>query len=1458
MRTTKDVTLDDGTQAVVEGAIVPGPTSLLLTRRLLTTDLSVRKLRASGSMWGPGSTVTLNAELINSGNLPISAASISFYDGNPATGGTLITTLTAPGSLAGAATFEASFDWTVPADPAVQHRIYAVADAANTVAEFDETNNSMSSLIGGPDLKLEYLAGSASTDGSARLGVRVTNIGSPASPVATVKLWSSPVRGAAPIAVETVNMLEPGSNAELVLPLAAGALTPGDHSFEIVVNEENLTAEPNEGNNSTVVTLTMAAPASDVTGLSDLAITDATLSPIFLTGTTAYSTSVPFDQNSVTVVPTALHFGSTITVNGSPVASGNASEAIALNSGSTQIVVEVTSQSGAKKISYSVDVRRGVSNANDSGNGSLRALIAAAAMRGGPDVIALGRELDGQTIRLSSPISINDASGVIIDGSALKDGVIIEGSSGHRLFEVAANSSLTLICVTLTKGQNAIYNDGKLRLERCTMVENTSPASGGAITNSSTGMLTVVQSTFASNTAASDGGAIYNLGTASLLFSTFADNSAINAGGAVRSWIALSMENCLFARNTGTFGIDVDASGSLPDVKFICRGVNIAHVTHTGFFTDGPEPLAVDPLLSELGNYGGPTRTFVPLVGSPAIDQAVVVSASPVIDQRGYPRTQGSNPDLGSTEGRVLIVTTALDELNPPDVIGAGYSLREAVRDAEDGATILFDRAIFNGSTATSNTITLTQGPLNPAHNVTLVGTDNPGGITILSNLSITTQPVPRAIGLGGSAMFSVAPLAVNGGVAYQWRKDGVEIPGAVSSSYRITNATTNHAGVYDVIVNEAEASGAVALVNVTFDFGQLVSQPASLTVGDPVLTLMRSPSHEMLPLGASHTLSVVAIGPAAPALTYQWTKDGKNIAGATKANYTILNAALSNAGAYTCIVKSGSSTLTSEVAQVAVVDTKAKTSNLLVGGTFTPVLNFSGNGLSLAWKRDGIELSQVSNTFTIKPLTSADAGLYTCTVTGPGGTIENGFNTTLNVSGSAPTLGAISLPNAFIGQSYYYKLPVLPIAGAPATAFSVSGALPAGIKLDTTAGVLSGRPTASKESGYALKFKASNAKGSSAEVAATLNVVTLDPYAVGTFAGPAPRSSLNDNLGGRFDLTTTATGTFSGSVTLGARAKISFTNLLLNISGANDQVLTGNVTGIAMADRTTLAAVVEVFVADQTARLTLTHPNGTKLIIPAWKAINPATTYATFYSARLNAGQGGDVSPDGYGFGTFTVGTAGTLTFAGKLPDGTAFTTGSYVGQRGQVLVNQLLYANKGSLVGQFTIISAPSKTNNTLTGTLTWSKPATTDTNYKNGFGPLSVTVDGGAYVAPASGGLIMGLSSPNAVLNFRNGGLSDVFTQALTIAAAKNIGMITAPILNTTTIPVIMPATGAFSGSFTIAGATAPLNRPAPFFGQIVKIGNTMQGWGYFLLPKIPVGTEKVATSPKLGGVMELRAP
>ena len=86
-----------------------------------------------------------------------------------------------------------------------------------------------------------------------------------------------------------------------------------------------------------------------------------------------------------------------------------------------------------------------------------------------------------------------------------------------------------------------------------------------------------------------------------------------------------------------------------------------------------------NPLLTPLGNYGGPTQTMELLPGSPAIDAGT--SDFPGItlnllstDQRGQARLWNGTVDIGADEGVLFTVTTTADS-------GAG-SLRQAILDA--------------------------------------------------------------------------------------------------------------------------------------------------------------------------------------------------------------------------------------------------------------------------------------------------------------------------------------------------------------------------------------------------------------------------------------------------------------------------------------------------------------------------------------------------------------------------------------------------------------------------------------------------------------------------------------------------------------------------------------------------------------------------------------------------------
>ncbi len=68
-----------------------------------------------------------------------------------------------------------------------------------------------------------------------------------------------------------------------------------------------------------------------------------------------------------------------------------------------------------------------------------------------------------------------------------------------------------------------------------------------------------------------------------------------------------------------------------------------------------------------------------------------------------------------------------------------------------------------------------------------------------VGRVDITTQPQSVRVALGGAATFNVT--AAGAGLTYQWRKNGVPIAGAVSSSFTIASAGVADTGYYDVVI---------------------------------------------------------------------------------------------------------------------------------------------------------------------------------------------------------------------------------------------------------------------------------------------------------------------------------------------------------------------------------------------------------------------------------------------------------------------------------------------------------------------------------------------------------------------------------------------------------------------------------------------------------------------------------
>ncbi len=271
---------------------------------------------------------------------------------------------------------------------------------------------------------------------------------------------------------------------------------------------------------------------------------------------------------------------------------------------------------------------------------------------------------------------------------------------------------------------------------------------------------------------------------------------------------------------------------------------------------------------------------------------------------------------------------------------------------------------------------------------------------------SITTQPANRTVTAGQTASFSVV-AAGTAPLSYQWRKGGVNIAGATSSSYTTPATTTaDNGALFSVVVSNgtapnATSNNATLTVNAAATAPSITTQPASQTVT----------------AGQTASFSVVAAGTTP--LSYQWRKGGVNIAGATSSSYTTPATTTADNGAlFSVVVSNGTApnatsnnaTLTVNAATVAPsITTQPANRTVTAGQTASFSVVASGTTpLSYQWRKGGVNIAgATSSSYTTPATTTADNGaLFSVVVSN--GTAPNATsnNATLTVNAAtSPTL---------------------------------------------------------------------------------------------------------------------------------------------------------------------------------------------------------------------------------------------------------------------------------------------------------------------------------------------------------------------------------------------------------------------------------------------------------------------
>ncbi|MFN3405298.1 MAG: gliding motility-associated C-terminal domain-containing protein [Cytophagaceae bacterium] len=216
--------------------------------------------------------------------------------------------------------------------------------------------------------------------------------------------------------------------------------------------------------------------------------------------------------------------------------------------------------------------------------------------------------------------------------------------------------------------------------------------------------------------------------------------------------------------------------------------------------------------------------------------------------------------------------------------------------------------------------------------------------VVVNPKANITTQPTAQNVCTGQNATFTVT--ATGSTLSYQWQifsgGSWINASGtSTNASYTVSSVTSAMNGnQYKVIVRSngnCPVESNTAVLNVT--------NSAAITVQPQATTTLCS--------GTALNLSVTATG--ATPLTYQWKKDGNDIAGATGATYN-KTVDVSDAGVYTVVVTNSCNAITSSNANVTVnganITVQPTNQGTCSGGNISFSVTATGPGLTYTWQR--------------------------------------------------------------------------------------------------------------------------------------------------------------------------------------------------------------------------------------------------------------------------------------------------------------------------------------------------------------------------------------------------------------------------------------------------------------------------------------------------------------------------
>lgn len=315
---------------------------------------------------------------------------------------------------------------------------------------------------------------------------------------------------------------------------------------------------------------------------------------------------------------------------------------------------------------------------------------------------------------------------VITNNSAVNGGGLNNASSSGNDAHLTLNNCIVSnnTATTSSGGGMQNFSTSTIIINNSLFVGNTSGGTTGGGGAQFNGIVRVTNSTFANNSAPSgSGGGIQSNGSNQILTNvTISGNSSANNGGGLHRGstnVNFFIRNSIIAGNNGV-STSPDVTNSTGGLD--SEGNNIIGNVGTSTGWEMSDLLNTNPMLGTLADNGGPTMTFLPMAGSPAIDggqncvlDLTCATNNPpqavTTDQRGVMRPSGTAVDIGSVEvASMATIASVSGRVLSPEGRTAGrtmVTISDTNGVVQTDMTNQFGHFTFSGI-ATGQTYTLT------------------------------------------------------------------------------------------------------------------------------------------------------------------------------------------------------------------------------------------------------------------------------------------------------------------------------------------------------------------------------------------------------------------------------------------------------------------------------------------------------------------------------------------------------------------------------------------------------------------------------------------------------------------------------------------------------------------------------------------------------------------------------